>query len=126
MDLVNRLRPLPHQPFTHRGQSPVRELFFTGQMHGSHPVHAISAQQTLAIDPQQFAQGVRIAPVGLSGRSPQRLNHQHQVTALILLQPFHQPVMESADFHDGYILLVGGRGLLQLFPKLLRVSATAC
>ncbi len=80
-------------------------------------MHAITAEQTIAIDPQQFAQGVRIATIGLGGRSPQRLNHQHQLTPCILVQPLHQPVVESADFQDGHILLVAGRDLSQLLPK---------
>ena len=118
MDLVERLRPPPHEPFPQLGQMPVRLLLRAGQMHGPHPLHAIPAQQTLTIDPQQFAQGIRIAPVGLVGGASQRLDHQHLVTALILLEPFHQPVVKSADLDDRHVLFVGGQGLMQLLTKL--------
>ena len=46
------------------------------RMHGPHAVHAIPAQQSLAIDPQSFAQGIRIAAVGLYRRPAQRLHYQ--------------------------------------------------
>ena len=63
---------------------------------------------------------MRVAPVGLVRRSSERLDHQHLVTTVILLQPFHQPVVKTADFDDRHIFLVAGRGLPQLLPKLLQ------
>ena len=61
---------------------------------------------------------VRVAPVGLGGRSPQRLDHQHQVATSIMLQPFHEPVVKSADLHDANELLANSSRLLQLAAKL--------
>jgi len=112
VNLVDRLRPLPHEPFPQLGQMPVRLFPRARHKHGPYPLDSISTQQTLAIDPQQFAQVVRVAPVGLGGRSPQRLDHQHHVGAIILLEPFHEPIVKSADLHDGNELLAGGSRLL--------------
>ena len=119
VDLIQSLRAFPHEPLPQLGQMPVRLLLRAWHKHGPYPLDSISAQQTVAIDPQQLAQGVRVAPVGLGGRSPQRLDHQHPLAAIVLLQPFHQPVVKSADLHDGDKLLAGGSRLLQLAAKLI-------
>ena len=69
-DLIDRLCPFPHEPFPQLGQVPDRLFLRARHKHDPYPLDSISAEQTLAIDPQQFAQGVRITPVGLRGRSP--------------------------------------------------------
>jgi hypothetical protein len=90
---------------------PVRSILRARRTHDPFSLQSISAQQALAIDTKQFAQGVRVAPVGFGGRSNQRLDHQHQVSAVILPQPFHEPIVKSADFHDGHELLASGSRL---------------
>lgn len=55
MDLIEGLRPPPHQPLPRLGETPLRLFLLAGQVHGPHSVHTLAAQQTLAIDPQQFA-----------------------------------------------------------------------
>jgi len=63
-------------------------------MHGPHSVHAIPAQQSLAIDPQQFAQSMGVAAVGLDWRPAQRLDHQQHVTTFI---PGHRLLRDNAS-----------------------------
>jgi hypothetical protein len=70
VNLVDRLRPSPHQPVAQLSQTPVRLLLVVWLMYRPHPVHAFSAQQAFTIDPQQFAQGMGIASVGLDRRTP--------------------------------------------------------
>ena len=50
-----RLRPRGNRSM------PVRLFLRARHKHSSYPLDSISAEQTLAIDPQQFAQGVRVA-----------------------------------------------------------------
>jgi len=69
LNLVQRSRSLPHELFPQLGQMPVRLLLRARHKHGSYPLDSISAEQTLAIDPQQFAQGIRVTAVGLGSRS---------------------------------------------------------
>jgi hypothetical protein len=62
----------------------------------------IPAQQSLAIDPQQFAQGLRIAAVGLDQRPAQRLDQQQLLTAFIARQPSHQTVPRTEARFAGF------------------------
>ncbi|HWL09451.1 MAG TPA: hypothetical protein VNQ76_13670 [Planctomicrobium sp.] len=62
--------------------------------------NGLPLQETIPVDPQQFAQGGRITPVGLAAFAFFRLNEDDFVTAIVP-QHSNPPVIEATDFDDG-------------------------
>jgi hypothetical protein len=94
-------------------------------MNPADALHAIASQQTIPIDPQNFAQRVGVSSIGLPARPPHRLHHDHVVATIIRLQTLYQPIVKSAHFENGDVGLFGTGlvHLLQEFVYLLPASA---
>ena len=55
VNLVERLRSLPHQLVTHLRKLPVLLYLLAGKINPTYLPHAIASQQTIPIDPQKLA-----------------------------------------------------------------------
>ncbi len=98
-DPVDRPRPLPAQALPHRRQLPILGFTLGGRLHAPHAFHPLPRQQPPAVDPQQPAELVGVAAVGLLLGPLFHLN-EHRFAAAVLGQHFQQPVVEAADFDD--------------------------
>ncbi len=98
-DLVDRPRPLPAHPLPHGCQLPIFGLTLRRRLDATHAFHPSARQQPTAVDPQQAAELVGVATVGLLLGPLFRLD-QHRFPAAVLAQHFQKPVVEPADFED--------------------------
>ena len=64
LDSVDRPCAELTQPLARRRDLSIFRVLLAGHLHAAEPLDHFAGQQPLAIDPQQLAQGVRIATVG--------------------------------------------------------------
>ena len=98
---VDRPRPCIHRLFSQLGQLPILGVLGRREPHTPEPLHAFPGQHALAIHPQQFAQHVGVATIGLVLLTLFGLN-QHDLAASELLEHLQQPVVETANLHNRY------------------------
>ncbi|NJR13579.1 MAG: hypothetical protein HC779_04260 [Phyllobacteriaceae bacterium] len=103
------------------GQPPVGQVAFRNDLHLPHTLNLLSSEQSQPIDPQQLAQGIGVAAVGLLLGLLLRLN-QHDLTAAVFRQQPQQPIVEAADFDDRHVASFRQAALPHIFQELIKTN----
>jgi len=95
-DLVDGSRAELSQTLAQAGQLPVFPVPKGWPLNATHTLYRTALQEPPAVDPKKLAKGVGVATVGLLLGTLLGLD-QDQLTAAVLRQQLHQPVVEATD-----------------------------
>ena len=108
MDAVERLGARGGEIPSRGGQLSILSIIAAGEQHAPHAVDFLSVGQSLAIDPQQFAECRRVSAIGFLLGRLFRLDQDDIAAGGLLLQPQHDPLLEATDFEDRGIAVMSG------------------